>query len=468
MTIESGQALDGGTVARDAAKAKRPTAEVRLQLLLHGPIVAVMLKLALPTTVVLLVQTLVGLSEIYFVSFLGSDALVGISLVFPAIMVMITIASGGIGGGVSSAISRALGAGRRQDADEMVVTALAVAVACGLVFAGAELLAGPALYAALGGTREALAAAVKYANIVFASAVLTWMVHLQTAALRGCGNVIVPAAIALASVVIVPASPALIFGWGPVPALGIAGAADAWILYNALCALALIWYLRRGRGGLMLRFDIGAVRIRHLKAILGIGVISSLGALQSNLTVVLATGIAGLFGLHAIAGYGIGVRLDYCLLPLLFGLGAAVLTLVGANIGAGQRERARRIAWTGALLGAGIAEVIGLAAAFFAAPWAGLFTDDVAIVAASTLYLRMVGVVYGCFAVGLIVYFAGLGAGRIVAPVLAGTARLLVVAGLGYVAVAGFGATLSMLFAIIAAGSIVFALLGAVILARQY
>jgi Na+-driven multidrug efflux pump len=121
---------------------------------LSGPIVPKMLRLALPTIVVLVVQTLVGVAETYFVSFLGTDVLAGVALAFPVVMLMQMMSNGGIGGGVSSAVARALGANRRADADTLVWHAIVLACVLGIVFTAAAILSGPILYRAMG-EREA-------------------------------------------------------------------------------------------------------------------------------------------------------------------------------------------------------------------------------------------------------------------------------------------------------------------------
>ena len=155
---------------------------------LEGPIAPTMLRLALPTIVVLVVQTLVGLAETYFVSFLGTEPLAGIALVFPVLMLMQMMANDGIGGGVSSAIARALGSNRRADAEALVWHAVVLACAFGLLFAGVVLLGGPSVYRAMGGTGATLNAALTYSGVVFAGAIPVWIAALLSSALRGSGT----------------------------------------------------------------------------------------------------------------------------------------------------------------------------------------------------------------------------------------------------------------------------------------
>ncbi len=429
----------------------------RREALLHGPIVPLLLKLALPTVVVLAVQTLVGVAETYFVSFLGTDAIAGVALVFPVLMLMQMMSNGGIGGGVASAVARALGAGRKADVDALVLNAFVMAIVLGALFTIGEFLGGRALYSALGGHGGALQASLGYADVVFAGAILVWIVSLLSAALRGAGNTLVPAAITSGGLfILLPLSPLLIFGWGPVPRFGVAGAGLAVVTYYLVGALVLVLYLRSSRSSLKLSFDPRLIKTRLLGDILKVGALSAFGTVQSNLTVVLVTGAVGLFGIDAIAGYGIASRLDYILVPLTFAMGSAALTMVGANMGAGQIARAERIAWLGGLIAAGVTETIGLAAALFPHAWLSLFSSDPTVIATGTQYLHIVAPCYGVFGLGMLLYFAGQGAGHVLWPFFGGTARLVIAAVIGWIAVKMFGAGLGTLFAIVAASSLAF------------
>jgi MATE family, multidrug efflux pump len=434
-----------------------PTSPVRTAPpgVLAGPIVPTMLRLALPTIVVLVVQTLVGVAETYFVSFLGTDALAGVALVFPVLMLMQMMSNGGIGGGISSAVARALGANRAGDAQALVWHAMVLACGLGLMFTAGAIAGGPALYRAMGGTGGTLTAALTYSNIVFAGSVPLWIVALLSSALRGAGDAKTPARVTLAgALLVVVLSPALIFGPGPLPGLGIAGAGAAVVIYYVLAAVMLIGYMRSERSPLKL--TIVRPDGRLFGDILGVGLLSAIGTVQVNLTVACVTGVVGLFGADAIAGYGIASRLDYLQIPLLFGLGTAVVTMVGINVGAEQIDRARRIAWTGAVLALCFTEALGLFVTVFPRAWLGLFTDDLDVLAFGTLYLRTVAPLYGAVALGMMLYFASQGAKRVLWPVVAGTVRMLVAALAGWFAVAGMGADLPTLFQLVAVAALLF------------
>src|SRR5437762_2813173 len=221
----------------------------RTRVLLEAPIASTLLRLAVPNVLIMLAQAAAGLVETYFIGKLGTDALAGVALVFPVVMLMQMMSAGAMGGGIASSIARALGAGRRADANALALHALVIALGLGAVFTIGMLGGGRWLYQAMGGNGRALEAALTYSNWVFAGAVLVWLFNSLGAVLRGTGNMAFPAAVTCVGVVIlVPASPALIYGWGPFPALGIAGGAVALLSYYAVGCLVLGAYLWSGRG----------------------------------------------------------------------------------------------------------------------------------------------------------------------------------------------------------------------------
>jgi putative MATE family efflux protein len=425
--------------------------------LLDGPVTPTLLWLAAPNVLVMMLQAAVSTLDAVFVGWLGSEALAGVSLVFPLVMLMQTMSAGGMGGGVASAVARALGAGRRADAHALVAHAILIALTMAACFTTALVLGGPSLYRAMGGTGRALDSAIAYSNVLFAGASAYWLFNTLGSVVRGTGNMALPAAVMIAGALIyIGLSPALILGWGPFPRLGIAGAAWASIASFSLGALALAAFLLSGRS--LVTLSLRGVRLRRALFwdILRVGAPGALNTVLTNLTVVLLTGLVGPFGAAALAGYGMGARLEYLLIPLVFGLGAGLVTMVGTNVGAGQVVRAERVAWVGAGLAAGLTGSIGLLAAIFPGAWLGLFSTDPDVLAAGARYLTIVGPVYGFFGVGLALYFASQGAGRLSWPLIAGFARVLIAALGGWLAIHQFGAGLSGLFIAIALALVVF------------
>jgi putative MATE family efflux protein len=410
----------GGATAAERA----PAASSRTDLLLHGPIVWTLLRLASPNILVMLAQAATGLIETYFVARLGIDALAGMALVFPGFMLMQMISAGAKGGGISSAIARAIGAGRRDEADALVLHGVVIHVALGLFFTVVMLAFGAPIYRALGGRDGELAAALAYSTVVFAGNIFIWILNALASAIRATGNMLVPAlVICVGVVVLVPLSPCLIFGIGPLPALGIAGGGVALVLFNVAGTAMLGWYVLSGRNDARLRF--APLRWSHIRSIFGVGAWSSISSVQTNVIIALATALAAsVAGADAVAGYGTGARLEYLLIPLVFGLGAPLVAMVGTNIGAGQRERALRIGLAGGAIAFVMTEVIDIATAIWPQAWLALFSSDAHVIEAGSAYLRVVGPFYGFYGLGLSLYFASQGAGRLFWPLAAGFLRM--------------------------------------------
>nr|WP_242671399.1 MATE family efflux transporter [Hylemonella gracilis] len=440
--------------------------DARTRRLLEAPLVPLLLTLAAPNVLIMVAQALAGLIETWFIGRLGTAALAGMALVFPLVMLMQMTSAGAVGGGIASAVARALGRGRRDEAEALAWHAVVIALGFGLLFTLALWLGGRALYSAMGGEGAALDAALIYSHLVFAGAVLVWLFNALAAVVRGTGNMAMPANVTLVgTALLVPLSPLLIFGWGAdsrFTGLGIAGGALALLLYYLGGVLALLAYLRSGRS--LLRLKPARLRGAMFGEILRVGLFGTISTVATNLTIAIGTGLVGRFGAEAIAGYGTATRLEYLLVPLVFGLGAPLVTIVGTCVGAGRRERALRAAWVGAGLAFALTETIGLAAALFPRAWLGLFGGDAVMLDAGAQYLRIVGPVYGFFGLGLALYFASQGAGRLLWPVAGNVARLIVAGLGGWLALRWVGAgveSLAWVFAAQAVALVVYGLINA-------
>jgi putative MATE family efflux protein len=379
-------------------------------------------------------------------------------------MLMQMMSAGAMGGGISSAIARALGARQHETADALVMHALIINVALAMVFTVLLLAFGPALYRALGAHGGDLDAAVTYSNVVFGGAVLAWLFNGLASVIRGTGNMHVPAYVTIGGVVcLVPISPCLIFGIGPFPALGIAGGGVAMLAYYAIGGAVLAGYIMSRHS--VVRFRWATPRWPMFYEITRVGAVAALVTMQTYLTVSFATSIVGRFGAPAIAGFGTGNRLEYLLVPLVFGFGGPLVAVVGTCIGAGDRRRALRAAWIGAAISVAMTETIGIAAAIWPQAWLGLYGHDPAMLAAGASYLRVVGPLYGFFGLGMALYFASQGAGRMIWALLAGVTRFVLAISLGMLAFRlGFG--LPGVFAALAVALAVFGLINAVAVAR--
>lgn len=437
------------------------TLDPRTRLLLEAPIAPTLLRLGAPNVLVMLAQAGVGLMETYFVGKLGTDALAGMALVFPAVMLMQMTSAGAMGGGIASAIARALGARRRDDADALVLHALLIAAVFALAFMVTVVAGGRWLYTRMGGSGGALDAAMVYSNWVFGGALLVWLFNTLSAVIRGAGNMALPAYVTVAgAVLLLPLSPLLIFGWGPLPGLGIAGGAIALLLYYLASSAVLAAYLWSSRS--LLRPSLRGLQLRWalFADILRVGLVGTVSTVATNLAIGITTALVGAYGTAAIAGYGTASRLEYLLVPLVFGLGAPLVAMVGTCIGAGQRERALRATWIGAAIAFAMTEAIGLWAAAYPAAWLSLFNTEPAMIEAGSQYLRIVGPWYRFFGLGLVLYFASQGAGRLLWPVLGNIARLVVAVAGGWLALHG-GYAIAGVFAAQAAAMVVYGIANA-------
>jgi putative MATE family efflux protein len=434
-----------------------PAIDARTRLLLDAKILPLLLRLAWPNILVMLAQSSTGLIEMWFVAKLGTDALTGMALVMPVLILMQNMSLGAMGGGISSAVARALGAGRRDDADRSVLHALVINASLGAVFAIIGIAIGPTLYRLLGGSGASLDAALTYSTMVFIGMIPLWVFNALTSVIRGTGNMLVPGMVTcVGALLLIPLSPALIFGWGPFPALGVAGGGAALIVYYLAGTIILGWYVASGRN--LARFRFGRVRWASIKEILRVGAVGAVNTVQINVTIGTTMGlVAAHAGPTAVAGFGTGTRLEYLLPPLAFGIGAPLVALVGANIGAGQASRALRIAFMGAALAFLLTETVGLSAALFPHAWLTLFGDDPELLRVGTAYLRIVGPCFGFFGIGVSLYFASQGAGRLAWPLIAGLLRMTVALGGGWLLL-HFGGSLGWLFVVYAAGMLTYGL----------
>ena len=419
---------------------------MKAQALLSAPIVPTLVRLSAPGVLLVLFQSMVSVGDTYFVGRLGTEPLAALALVFPLIMLLQMTSAGAMGGGVSSAIARALGSGNAPMARRLVAHALVIAAALGIGFTVLLLLFGSLLYQLLGGKGESLAQALRYSNIVFGGAITVWVANTLSSVLRGSGNMLTPAVTLIAAAVIhLPLSGTL------VGRIGIAGAGIAYVTTFGIAALVMAAIVFRGSSALRPQRGDWALEWRLFREILRVGAISMLSAAQTVLTAVIITGFVGRYGAAALAGYGVGLRLELLQIPLVFAVGQALVVLVGTHIGAARAGRAKEIAWVGAALAASISLAIGVVVAIFPLAWVGLFSADPAVLESGSRYLRTVAPFYPLLAAGIALYFASQGAGRVVRPVLAGTVRLAMVIA-GGLAVA----SLQGVFIVVAAAMIVF------------
>jgi Na+-driven multidrug efflux pump len=396
--------------------------------LLDRPILPTLLALAAPNVVALTLQSLVVIAETGYIGRLGTESLAAMALVFPMIMLTQMMSSGAMGGGVSSAIARALGSGDQARARALAVHAIAIGAAAGVALSGLVLVLGPGLYELLGGSGPVLELAIAYSTTFFAGSLAVWLLNTLVSVVRGTGNMRLPSVtlIGVGAGQIVLGG-ALALGLGPLPRMGLPGVALGQIASFAAGACFLALHLRRGRARLRVSFAGVRAEPELFLDILKVGAVACLSPIQSILVVLILARLAAGYSTAELAGFGIGIRLELLLVPIAFAIGVACVPMVGMAIGAGDVGRARRVAWTGASLAGVLIGSVGVLFAVRPALWGGLFTEQPAVLGALAAYLGAAGWAFPAYGFGLCLYFAAQGSGRILGPVLGGTVRLAVV-----------------------------------------
>lgn len=404
--------------------------------------------------------TLVSIAETWYVGYLGTMSLAGIALVFPCIMLQQMLSAGSMGGGISSAVSRALGANDLGKANALVLHAALICLGMGLFFTFVFIVWGEPIFRLLGGQGEALAQSLAYANVAFWGAASIWLTNGFASVIRGSGNMKTPSLVLLiACVAQVTLSGVLGLGWGPIPSFGMAGIAMGYVIAFSASTLYLFAYLRSSRSMLRLSFKSPLSKPLFMD-ILKVGAMSSLSTLQTVATILILTRLISSFGPEALAGYGIGTRLEFLLVPMTFAFGVACVPMVGMALGAQLFERAKKVAWAGSLMSAALIGGIGLLVTVWPGVWSEMFTSNNTVLFHAHQYFKWVGPCYGFFAIGLCLYFASQGAGKLLGPVLAGTVRLVMVI-VGGVWLTQNNGSIDQMFGLIALGMVIYGVLTA-------
>ena len=403
----------------------------RTRLLLTAPPIPLLARMSAPNSIAFFIQAGVSMTEVWFIGQLGSASLAAIALVFPLLMLTQTLSGGAMGGAVASAVARALGAGDRERGEQLIWHALALAALGALLLLTLFGLFGVSFLRFLGGSNDILNQAVSYCLVLFSGGIFLWLMGVVSAIYRGMGDMKFPALVMTASAFVqVPLSGALVLGAFGAPQLGIVGAAVSAVVTAGLLSGVMILRLVLGNTVIKIRWTQFGFEARHFKEILKVALPAALSPVLTVTSILCLTAIIGRFGEQALAGYGIGSRIEFLLIPLVFGIGASMTSLVGMSVGAGDIQRAEHICWVGGMGSALLAGVIGISLALFPEFWIPAFTEDPVVQAAAKQYIQIVGPCFAFQGLGLSLYFACQGAGVMFWPVVSLLLRaILAVAG---------------------------------------
>jgi len=395
-----------------------------------APIRGLLIQMAAPNALAFVIQSFVSMAEVWFIGRLGTSALAAIALVFPLLMLTQMMSGGAIGGAVTSAVARAIGAGDLDRTERLLWHALVIMAVIVALFLVVFLLFGRDFLALLGGQGEALSSAIRYCLVLFGGGIFIWATSILGAIFRGTGDMLFPARLMIAGALLqVTMTGCLVSGAFGLPQLGIVGAAISAVTTGAILSTVFLWRLIKGPQQLKLRLR-GLSFSRELFADIGqVALPASLSPLLTITTVLVLTALVGRFGDAALAGYGIGSRIEMLMIPLVFGLGAAMTTLVGVNRGAGDFERAESIGWTGGALAALLSGGVGVILALTPQWWIPVFSADPATFDAAKSYIQIAGPLFAFQGIGSALYFASQGASRMTWPIVATVLRMALAIG---------------------------------------
>jgi Na+-driven multidrug efflux pump len=406
-----------------------PAAVPAKNALTDGPILRTLFGLAWPNVISLSAGTCVVVAETSYIGRLGVESLAAMALVFPLVILTMTMSGGAMGGGVASAIARALGAGDGERASTLASHALLIGLCFGATFMVGMLVFGPYLLELLGGRGRGLVRGAAYVQIFFGGAVLPWLMNSMAAVLRGTGNMKLPSAMILnAAVCQIVLGGTLALGLGPIPAFGMRGVAAGSLIAFSISIGVMGWYLLSGRARVTPKIWGLRLEAPMFVDILKVGAVSCLSPLQGVLTISIFTHLLAGFGTAILAGYGIGARLEFLVTTVAFSIGIASVPMIGMAIGAEKVARARQIAWTAGLVSFVTVGAISSLIAIFPNLWVDIFTQDESVRMASRQYLRTAAPMYAFIGLAMSMYFSSQGAAKVIGPVLAQSVRLVFIA----------------------------------------
>jgi len=410
-----------------------PPAPAVQNALIDAPILSTLLRLAWPNVIALSAGTCVVIAETSYIGRIGVEPLAAMALVFPFVILTMTMSGGAMGGGVASAIARALGSGDTDRASTLASHALLIGLVFGLTFTAGILIFGPTLLEMLGGRGTVLAHAAAYMQVFFAGAALPWLMNSMAGILRGTGNMKLPSLMILCAAALqIICGGTLGLGLGPVPQFGMRGVAAGALIAFSVSIAVMAWYLFSGRARVVPKIAGLKIQWAMLADILKVGLVSCFSPLQSVLTISIFTHLLARFGTEVLAGYGIGARLEFMLTSLAFSFGIASVPMVGMAIGAEKIARARKVAATAGVVSFVSVGVIATLIAIVPEVWVNLFTSDPGVRAAGKQYLSTAAPMYAFIGLAMSMYFSSQGAARMLGPVLSQSARLAFIAGGGW------------------------------------
>ncbi len=380
--------------------------------LTRGPIWSTLLAISAPLVLGMALQTGFNIVDTIFVGMIGSDQLAAISVTFPVVFIFIAIASG-LTIGSTALMSHAIGRERMKDASNIAEHSLLAGLLIGIAVALLGMAFSPPIFSFMGVSGHVLDMTVQYANLIFMGFFFLFLGFLSQGIIQAGGDTVTPTKYLAVSVVLnIALDPLFIFGLGPVPAMGLAGAGIATVLSRAIGAALNLQHVLRGKALVKLdprnfKFDSSIIM-----GVLKTGTPSSVSQSINSVGMILLMGLVGTFGTAAIAAFGVGLRLESLAILPIIGLSTALVPFIGQNLGAGKKERAGRALSLTSYVAA-LYMVLFMALWYFVpALLYSPFTSDPAVTSVGIAYLRTIAFGYVFLGLDFVLGAAFQAAGR--------------------------------------------------------
>ncbi len=384
----------------------------------EGPLLSTILGLALPMLVGAVLQNVQSLIDLFWVGRLGAVAVASVAMGGTILMLLNPMLMG-LSTGTVAVVARAMGARDFETASRAMGQSLLLSILLGGVSAWVGWFVSPTLLRWMGASSAVLEQGGLYLRIMFAGSFTAYALFVCNAAFQGAGDANTPMYLmAGANVVNIIADPLLIFGVGPFPRLGVAGAALATVLSQTLVAIIALSLLLNGRTHVRVRAGHWRPDPGMAWRILRIGVPGTGQMFSRGLMSIVLMSVVASCGTAAVAAYGIGLRFHFILLMPAFALGAAAATMMGQNLGAGKPERARRAVWLAAALDVLIMVFAAILLMGSAPALMRFFNANPDVVSVGSSYLRIVSPFHVMVSLGNVLGRGLNGAGATLAPMV--------------------------------------------------
>ncbi len=388
----------------------------------EGPILRSMLKLSLPIMISQFMQTLYNLADTLWVGKLGANAVASISISFPLLFLMISIAAGMTIAG-TAIIAQHKGAGNENEINQMLGQLVSFIGILAILLAGIGFIFARQMVTWMGADPSIISDSAGYLRIIFSGMPFMFGFFIFSSVLRGIGDTVTPAKMMFGSVFLnIILDPVLIFGLGPFPELGVQGAAVATIFSRAVVTIYAIYLLVSGRKGIRLTWANMKPVKEKIMMIVKIGLPSSVEQSMIALGQLFMTTLVTNFGTMTLAAYGIVNRIISVPIILAFGISASATTMVGQNIGADKKGRAEKSANLSMIVVFASLSMIGILTFIKPTLFISFFNNAPEVLTIGSTYLRISGLTFGF--IGLMNVINGIfkGAGRTVPPMIISTA----------------------------------------------